>query len=207
MRTGHNLTMPGNTAAYGIDLTWAGLPRCAPGNARWPGLGGPASLAGRFDLVTSFDVIYSLPDEVERDAIGEMFRVLRPGTADPERRRARMLRAAITGLSGEVRRYSKRGLRAGWKPRVSAYTHSTYTNLSILPMVAACETETTPEAGTTSSRRTRSPKRHADQRAVGPLAIEAAALRVVNMPIGAYCWRSRGSLAQSPTSQSQHRWT
>ena len=35
--------------------------------------------AARFDLVTSFDVFQCLPDEVERSAIREMSRVLKPG--------------------------------------------------------------------------------------------------------------------------------
>src|SRR5262245_34091386 len=35
--------------------------------------------AGSFDLVTSFDVLYSLPPDDEQRAVSEMYRLLRPG--------------------------------------------------------------------------------------------------------------------------------
>ena len=66
----------------------------------------------RFNLVTSFDVIYSLEDAVERAAIGEMFRVLKPGgTLILNVAALEALRGNHSVLSGEVRRYSKPDLR------------------------------------------------------------------------------------------------
>ena len=80
--TGHNLTMLRKYGrAYGIDLTWAGLQYARAQGERRVARASAAQLPfpdARFDLVTSFDVIYSLPDQAERDAIGEMFRVLKP---------------------------------------------------------------------------------------------------------------------------------
>src|SRR3954469_5607683 len=76
--TGHNLTWLRRYGdAYGIDLTWAGLQYAhSRGDrrvARATASGLPFA-AARFGLVTSFDVLYSLPDDVERGAIAEMYR-------------------------------------------------------------------------------------------------------------------------------------
>ena len=83
--TGHNLRMLRKYGrAYGIDLTWAGLQYAHGQGERQVARASAAQLPfpdARFDLVTSFDVIYSLPDQVEREAIAEMFRVLKPGDA------------------------------------------------------------------------------------------------------------------------------
>src|SRR5688500_4767971 len=81
--TGHNLALlrPFGTAV-GIDLTLSGLRHAAARGEHQVAQASAARLpfAGdTFDLVTSFDVIYSLPDDVERAAVDEMFRVLKPG--------------------------------------------------------------------------------------------------------------------------------
>ena len=66
-----------------------------------------------FDLVTSFDVLYSLPDQIERKALDEMYRLLRPGghvlinVAAME-----SLRGDHSVLSREIRRYSAALLRS-----------------------------------------------------------------------------------------------
>src|SRR5512134_3444698 len=80
--TGSNLEMLRPYGrAVGFDLT-----RIGPAFAREHGHRvAQASIAqipfttGTFDLVTSFDVFQCLPDPVERDAISEMSRVLKPG--------------------------------------------------------------------------------------------------------------------------------
>jgi SAM-dependent methyltransferase len=65
-----------------------------------------------FDLVTSFDVLYSLPDTVERAALVEMYRLLRPGGYAVINVAAMdSLRGDHSVLSREVRRYSRAGLR------------------------------------------------------------------------------------------------
>jgi SAM-dependent methyltransferase len=91
-----------------------------------------------FDVVTSFDVLYSLEEPVERAAVHEMYRLLRPGgyvlvnVAAME-----VLRGDHSILSREVRRYSRATLarlltRAGF-----TVVRLTYTNaLLFLPMVA-----------------------------------------------------------------------
>src|SRR5438046_222722 len=80
--TGANLTLLGRFGrAYGFDLTDLGVRFArASGKTRTA----RASIAAipfpgdAFDLVTSFDVLYSLETSDERQAVSEMFRVLRP---------------------------------------------------------------------------------------------------------------------------------
>jgi SAM-dependent methyltransferase len=65
-----------------------------------------------FDLVTSFDVLYSLPEADERAALVEMYRLLRPGGyAVINVAAMESLRGDHSVLSREVRRYSRALLR------------------------------------------------------------------------------------------------
>ena len=188
--TGHNLHLLRKYGrAYGIDLTWAGLQYAARQGERQVARASVAQLpfsSARFDLVTSFDVIYSLEDDVERTALGEMFRVLKPGgrlilnVAALE-----ALRGNHSVLSGEVRRYSKRDLRRRLEAAGFRVTHSTYTNLAILPMVAAIRLKQRLGGDHVESQAEITvPPPALNALLSGLLAIEATALRVVNMPIG-----------------------
>jgi ubiquinone/menaquinone biosynthesis C-methylase UbiE len=188
--TGHNLTMlRRHGSAYGIDLTWAGL-QYARGN-------GEKSIAratvarlpfgdARFGLVTSFDVLYSLPDEVERDAIAEMCRVLEPGgTAIVNVAALEMLKGNHSVLSAELRRYSKPGLTRRLEAVGFRVTHASYTNFSILPLVAAVRfRQRLSGAHVETEEEIAIPPAPVNAALSAMLAMEAAALRVVNMPIG-----------------------
>jgi SAM-dependent methyltransferase len=188
--TGHNLHMLRRYGrAYGIDLTWAGLQYARRQGERLVARASAARLPfadARFDLVTSFDVIYSLEDDIERAAIGEMFRVLKPGgrlilnVAALE-----ALRGNHSVLSAEVRRYSKGDLRRRLEAAGFRVTHSTYTNFSILPMVAATRLKQRLGGDHVESQEEITvPPAPVNALLSGLLAIEAAALRVVNMPVG-----------------------
>src|SRR6186713_738198 len=114
--TGHNLGMLRRYGrAYGIDLTWAGLQYSHEKGERLVARATAAQLPfadGRFDLVTSFDVLYALEDEVERRAIAEMARVLKPGgTLIANVAALDALRGNHSILANEVRRYSRGDLR------------------------------------------------------------------------------------------------
>jgi SAM-dependent methyltransferase len=66
-----------------------------------------------FDLATSFDVLYSLPDADERKALAEMYRLLRPGGyALINVAAMESLRGDHSVLSREIRRYSRDLLRS-----------------------------------------------------------------------------------------------
>jgi SAM-dependent methyltransferase len=92
--------------------------------------------AGRFDLVTSFDVLYSLDDMAERSAIAEMFRMLKPGGfAVINVAAMRALRGDHSVLSREVRRYDREDLRVKLQAAGFTIVRLTYTNASLfLPM-------------------------------------------------------------------------
>jgi ubiquinone/menaquinone biosynthesis C-methylase UbiE len=83
--TGSNLRLLGRYGqAWGFDLSWTGLAfaqrsgetclvRASVNHVPF----GEAS----FDVATSFDVLYCLEQEIERAAVREMFRILKPGGA------------------------------------------------------------------------------------------------------------------------------
>ena len=85
-----------------------------------------------FDVVTSFDVLYSLETDVERAAVAEMHRLTRPGGSIIVNVAAmEALRGDHSVLSQEVRRYSRSSLhdllsRAGF-----SVVRLTYTNASL----------------------------------------------------------------------------
>lgn len=187
--TGHNLLMLRRYGrAYGIDLTWAGLQyarsrgekkvaRATVGALPMPG--------ARFDLVTSFDVLYGLPDDVERAAIAEMARVLKPGgwlivnvAALP------WLRGNHSVLGGELRRYRRAELREKLEAGGFRVTRSSYTNFSIFPMVAAVRARQRLSGHVESEAEISVPSAPINTALSALLAVESAALRVVNMPIG-----------------------
>src|SRR5581483_6709539 len=68
--------------------------------------------SSHFDLVTSFDVLYSLPDAEERTAFSEKYRLLRPGGyALMTVAAMEVLRGDRSVLSRELRRYNRDDLR------------------------------------------------------------------------------------------------
>jgi len=187
--TGHNLHMLRKYGrAYGIDLTWAGLQYARAQGEQKVARASAALLPfgdARFDMVTSFDVIYSLPDEVERAAIAEMFRVLKPGgTLIVNVAALESLRGNHSVLSGEVRRYSKSDLRRRLEQAGFRVTHSTYTNFSILPLVGAIRLKQRMSGHVESQDEITIPFAPVNAALSGLLAMEAAAARIVNMPLG-----------------------
>ena len=139
--TGNNLELLGQFGrAFGFDLTASGLELGrAAGRVRTA----RASVASipfpdaSFDIVTSFDVLYSLPDPIEQSAIREMHRVTRPGgwmlvnVAAME-----MLRGDHSVLSHEVRRYSRDSLSRLVTGAGFVIDRITYTNAVLFPPMA-----------------------------------------------------------------------
>jgi SAM-dependent methyltransferase len=93
---------------------------------------------GTFDLVTSFDVIYSLESADEAAAMAEMFRLTRPGGFVLINVAAmRVLRGDHSILSHEVRRYTRDGLARLVTDSGFAIERITYTHASLfLPLLA-----------------------------------------------------------------------
>jgi SAM-dependent methyltransferase len=141
--TGGNLALLNRFGrAYGFDRSAVGL---RIGRQAGRTLTARASVAAApfpsasFDVVTSFDVLYSLDDRTERDAIAEMFRLLKPGGhAIVNVAAMESLRGDHSVLSEEVRRYSKRDLRARLEAAGFSIVRITYTNFALfLPMLIA----------------------------------------------------------------------
>jgi SAM-dependent methyltransferase len=90
-----------------------------------------------FDLVTSFDVLYSLSTEDARTAVAEMGRILKPGGfAIVNVAAMSVLRGDHSILSHEQRRYSRRSLIALVRSAGLEPVRTTYTNATLfLPML------------------------------------------------------------------------
>jgi SAM-dependent methyltransferase len=187
--TGYNLTwLRRYGRAYGVDLSWAGL---QVARANGESLIARASAArlpfpdGSFDLATSFDVLYALDDATEREAMSEMRRVLEPGGHLLVNVAALgVLRGNHSILSDEVRRYSRGDLRCRLEDAGFRIRRLTYTNLSILPLVAAVRLVQRVTGHLESEAEISIPPPPVNAALSALLSVEAAALRVVDMPIG-----------------------
>ena len=125
--------------AYGFDLAEAGLQLAREAGrtrlARATVTAVPFGAAS-FDIVTSFDVLYSLDDRHEQQAITEMIRLLKPGGfAIVNVAAMEVLRGDHSVLSHEVRRYSRSDLRARLEAAGFSIVRLTYTNFTLfLPL-------------------------------------------------------------------------
>ena len=187
--TGNNLRMLRRFGkATGIDLTYSGLAYAQREGERSIAQASATALPFRdreFDIVTSFDVIYALDDRGAATALNEMYRVMRPGgylllnvAALPG------LRGNHSVLGGEVQRYTRRSLRAHIERAGFSVKRLTYTNASILPIVAGVRFAQRLVGHRESTREITVPSPPVNRALAAVLAIEAAALRVVDMPIG-----------------------
>jgi ubiquinone/menaquinone biosynthesis C-methylase UbiE len=187
--TGHNLNMLRQYGrAVGIDITFSGVKYAARRGDREVAQASATDLpfhSDTFDLVTSFDVIYALPDELEQAAVAEMFRVLKPGghlvlnvAALP------WLRGNHSVLGGEVRRYTRRRLRWALERGGFDIERLTYTNFSILPIVAGVRLSQRMFGHQESSAEISVPAAPLNVALSALLAVESAVLKVTNMPLG-----------------------
>jgi len=199
--TGHNLRWLGTKgSAVGVDLNWTGL-----GFAKSCGAGAIAQATvadlpfadHTFDVVTSFDVIYSLEDGVETAAIAEMFRVLRPGgflvlnVAAME-----VLKGNHSVLANEVRRYSRATLGSRLDKAGFLIRRMSYTNATILPIVAAVRLAQRVSGHEESHQEISIPAAPVNAALTAALALEAGLLRFVDMPFGS----SLMTLAEKPAT-------
>ena len=190
--TGANLVMLGEFGhASGFDLTFRGLElaheygqrRVAQASITEMPFGDEA-----FDLVTAFDVLYSLTEEQETAGLAEIRRVLKPGgTLIVNVAALRILRGNHSLFGAEVRRSTRRRLRRLLSQAGFRVTRLTYSNALLFPLMLAVRTgqrvmglATPEEAGTDVVI----PPAPLNGLLTWLLRIEARALRVVDMPIG-----------------------
>ena len=203
--TGNNLRMLREYGRpFGIDITFSGLAYARKQGERLVTHASALTLPfsdDTFDLVTSFDVIYAFDDERAAIALSEMHRVLRPGghlvlnvAALP------ILTGDHSVLGGEVQRYTRRGLRGHLERAGFEIRRLTYTNASILPLVAGVRFTQRLRGHHESSREMTVPHPAINLALAGVLALEAAALRVVDMPAGS----SLLTLARKQDQRTRH---
>lgn len=183
------LAQYGETA--GFDLTWRGL-ELARGH-------GALRLAqasitripfpdDTFDLVTSFDVLYSLTEEDEAAAVAEMYRVLRPGGAAIVNTAALgILRGTHSIFAGEVRRSNRSQLRRVLSSAGFGIVRLTYTNFSLFPLmvvVRAVQRAAGLPSAEGAGAEIAVPPAPINAALSALLALEARALRLVDLPAG-----------------------
>jgi ubiquinone/menaquinone biosynthesis C-methylase UbiE len=188
--------------AWGFDLTWTGLRFARDAGVERVVQASAAAVpypSAAFDIVTSFDVLYCLPDEIEREAVREMWRVLKPGGAAIVNVAAmEMLRGNHSVLSAELRRYSRASLRERLESAGFRVERMTYTNASLFPVMLAVRgvqraMGLAPEGE--SQGEITVPPRPVNATLSAMLAIEAGVVRAVPMPFGS----SLLCLARKPT--------
>jgi SAM-dependent methyltransferase len=177
--------------AYGFDLTWNGLvlgrhlgrqrmARASIGAIPFP----DASM----DVATSFDVFQCLPDAVERDALAEMRRVLKPGGRLILNVAALdVLRGGHSALSEEVRRYTPSRLRRVVEASGFAIDRLTFAHASLLPLMLPVRIWQRHRAGAAIAPGEFDitvPAAPVNAVLTAVVRAEAAALRLVDMPIG-----------------------
>ena len=187
--TGNNLALLRQYGrACGIDITMSGLVYAHDHGERRVARASATALpfaAGQFDLVTSFDVLYAFDDEMERAALNEMYRVLRPGGQVLINTAAlKSLTGNHSVLGGERRRYHRRELREHLIRTGFTVLRITYTNFTLLPMVAGVRWTQRLSGHRESTQEMTVPSRPVNMALASLLAVEAAALRVTNMPLG-----------------------
>lgn len=191
--TGANLALLAEFGEpFGLDLTWRGLEFARQSGRRRlarASLTAVPFASASFDVVTSFDVLYCLPDPAEALAIAEMYRVLRPGGALVVNTAAlELLRGDHSVLGGEVRRYTRDRLRWALERGGFSIVRITYTNAVLFPLVATVRALQRLR-GLGSPDRTRGdfavPPAPINALLAGALSIEARLLaKGVNMPVG-----------------------
>jgi SAM-dependent methyltransferase len=144
--------------------------------------------ADTFDLVTALDVLYSLSESDEAIALAEIRRVLKPGCCLIVNVAALgVLRGNHAVFGAELRRSTRRRLRAVLTRAGFEVVRLTYSNASIFPLILAVRTgqrlmglASPEEAGTDVVL----PAAPVNAALSALLRLEARALRVVDMPIG-----------------------
>lgn len=184
--TGHNLRqLDRYGSAVGIDLTAAGL-------AAARAAGRPVARAdvtrlpfpsGRFDLVTSFDMLQCVPNEA--GAVREIARVLRPGGHFVGTVAAlEVLHGDHSVLSEEVRRYTRGGLvrllrEGGFNPIVARYAFA-----SLFPVLLGARTLQRLRGARATGRDITVPRPAINRVLTRIVAAEATLAEHVPMPFG-----------------------
>jgi SAM-dependent methyltransferase len=188
--TGRNLDWLSDFGdAVGVELAPSGLAVGRRFERRLVG-GSVAALPfadASVDLATSFDVLYCLNDETERRALREMWRILRPGGFIVVNVAAlEILKGSHSTLTLEIRRYTPSMLRAKLQDTGFHVERLTFTNMTPFPVALTVRTlqRLAGRATEASDADLRVPPTPINALFDVALAIEAAWLRLTNLPVG-----------------------
>lgn len=177
--------------SWGFDLTWTGLTIARARGRQRTAQASVASVpfpSAAFDIVTSFDVLYCLPPEVEHAAVTEMWRLLKAGGSLIVNVAAmEILRGNHSVLSAELRRYSRKTLGGLLESAGFRIERLTYTNATLFPVMLgvrgvqrlaglAAEDEALGEITV--------PPAPVNAALAAALALESRLARVVSLPFG-----------------------
>lgn len=188
--TGRNLDwLKDYGAAAGVELSATGL-AVARAHGRPVIQGSVTHLPiadASVDLATSFDVLYCLPDDAERQALAEMTRVLRPhGLALFNVAALDILHGSHSTLTMEVRRYTKARIRTRLDAAGLDVVRLTFTNFATFPLTLAVRwaDRIRGKAATASTSDLAVPVAPVNAALDLALRAEALAMRAVDLPIG-----------------------
>jgi ubiquinone/menaquinone biosynthesis C-methylase UbiE len=139
------------------------------------------------DVATSFDVLYCLDDESERQAVREMWRVLKPGGLVLVNAAALdMLHGSHSALTHEIRRYTRPRLADRLTSAGFRLERMTFTYLATFPLTLAVRTvdRLTGRAKHASESDFWVPPGPINAAIDLTLRAEGALLRWINLPIG-----------------------
>jgi SAM-dependent methyltransferase len=139
------------------------------------------------DVTTSFDVLYCLDDTSERDAIREMWRVLRPGGVTLVNAAALdILHGSHSALTREVRRYTPRRLAGRLVDAGFQIERISFTNMVTFPiaLVVRSTERLRGRADDASDADLGVPAWPVNAALDAALAAEGALMRLTNLPIG-----------------------
>jgi SAM-dependent methyltransferase len=177
--------------SWGFDLTWTGLTIARSRGQQRTAQASVASVpfpGAAFDIVTSFDVLYCLPPEVEHAAVAEMWRLLKPGGSLIVNVAAMdMLRGNHSVLSAELRRYSRKTLCALVESAGFCVERMTYTNATLFPLMLGvrCVQRLTGLANAEDALgEITVPPAPVNAALAAALALESRLARVVSLPFG-----------------------
>jgi len=200
--TGSNLAMLRQYgAAVGFDVTWRGV-AFARAHGHQVSRASIAAIPfpdATFHVATSFDVLQCLPDDVQRVALAEMTRVLKPGGWMVLNVAALdILHGRHSVLSHEYRRYSRPGLRAIVEGAGLRIERLTFVHCSLMPVILPVRLWHRVAAGAgdvpAGEKEITIPMAPVNAALSALVSLEALALRVVDMPVGS----SLMCLAQKP---------
>lgn len=176
---------------YGFDLTRNGL-ELARDMGRGPvvraSIGDVPFQGETFDVVTCFDVFQSLPNPVELTAVRELWRLLKPGGhAIVNVSALEILRGRHSALSAEVRRYTPTRLRRLLEQGGFHVERVTFVHAALFPLILAVRLAQRWAGGdhvAPGEFDITVPPAPINATLTALVYLEAAALRVTNMPIG-----------------------